>query len=52
MAEAAGHQGSLLPSYSPDCNQIEHGFAASKKILACAPEGATLDDVVANYRCA
>ena len=52
MAEAAGHQVLFLPPYSPDFNKIEHDFAALKKILAYAPEGTTLDDVVANNRCA
>jgi putative transposase len=52
IAAAAGHQVLFLPPYSPDFNKIEHDFAALKKILAYAPEGTTLDEVVANYRCA
>lgn len=52
IAEAAGHQVLFLPPYSPDFNKIEHDFAALKKILAYAPEGTTLDEVVASYRCA
>ena len=52
IAEAAGHEVLFLPPYSPDFNKIEHDFAALKKILAYAPDGTTLDDVVANYRCA
>lgn len=52
IAAAAGHEVRFLPPYSPDFNKIEHDFAALKKILAYAPEGTTLDEVVANYRCA
>lgn len=52
IAEAAGHQVLFLPPYSPDFNKIEHDFAALKKSLAYAPNGTTLDEVVANYRCA
>ena len=52
IAEAAGHQVLFLPPYSPDFNKIEHDFAALKKILAYASDGTTLDEVVANYRCA
>lgn len=52
IAEAAGHHVLFLPPYSPDFNKIEHDFAALKKILAYAPDGTTLDEVVANYRCA
>jgi putative transposase len=50
IAEAAGYQVLFLPPYSPDFNKIEHDFVALKKILAYAPEGTTLDEVVANYR--
>jgi putative transposase len=49
IATAAGHQVLFLPPYSPDFNKIEHDFAALKRILAYAPEGTTLDEVVANY---
>jgi transposase len=42
IAEAAGHQVLFLPPDAPDFN----------KILSYAPEGTTLDEVVANYRCA
>ena len=52
IAAATGHQVLFLPPYSPDFNKIEHDFAALKKILAYAPEGTTLDEVVVNYRCA
>jgi putative transposase len=52
IATAAGHQVLFLPPYSPDFNKIEHDFAALKRILAYAPEGTTLDEVVANYHCA
>lgn len=52
IATAAGHQVLFLPPYSPDFNKIEHDFAALKRILAYAPEGTTLDEVVANYCCA
>jgi transposase len=52
IAEAAKHQVLFLLPDSPDFNKIEHDFAALKKILAYAPEGTTLDEVVANYRCA
>jgi transposase len=52
IAEAAGHQVLFLPPYSPNFNKIEHDFAALKKICAYAPEGTTLDEVVAHYRCA
>lgn len=52
IAEAAGHQVLFLPPYSSDFNKIEYDFAALKKIFAYAPEGTTLDEVVANYRCA
>lgn len=51
MATAAGHEVLFLPPYSPDLNKIEHDFAALKKILAYAPEGTSLDEVVASYRC-
>ena len=51
IATAAGHEVLFLPVYSPDLNKIEHDFAALKKILAYAPLGTTLDEVVANYRC-
>lgn len=51
IATAAGHEVLFLPPYSPDLNKIEHDFAALKKILAYAPAGTTLDEVVANYRC-
>ena len=49
IAKAAGHQVLFLPPYSPDFNQIEHDFAALKRILAYSPEGTTLNEVVANY---
>lgn len=49
IAKAAGHQVLFLPPYSPDFNKIEHDFAALKRRLAYAPEGTTLDEVVANY---
>jgi transposase len=52
IAEAAGHQVLCLPPDAPDFNKIEHDFAALKKRLSSAPEGTTLDAVVANYRCA
>ncbi len=52
MAKAAGHQVLFLPPDSPGFNKIEHDFAVLKKILAYAPGGTTLDEVVANYRCA
>ncbi|MBF2036540.1 MAG: transposase [Leptolyngbyaceae cyanobacterium T60_A2020_046] len=52
IAAAAGHQVVFLPPYSPNFNEIEDDFAALKKILAYAPEGTTLDEVVASYRCA
>lgn len=52
IAQAAGHDVLFLPAYSPDFNKIEHDFAALKKILSYAPAGTTLDEVVANYRCA
>nr|WP_204139907.1 hypothetical protein [Halomicronema sp. CCY15110] len=42
----------FLPPDSPDFNKIEHDFAILKKILAYAPDGTTLDEVVANYGCA
>jgi len=48
IAATAGHQVLFLPPYSPNFNNIEHDFAALKKILAYAPEGTTLDEVVAN----
>lgn len=49
IARKHGHQVMFLPPYSPDLNKIEHNFAALKKRLAYAPEGTTLDEVVADY---
>ena len=51
IADTVGSQVLFLPPYSPDFNKIEHDFAALKKILADAPDGTTLDEVVANYQC-
>lgn len=49
LAQEHGHQVMFLPPYSPDLNKVEHDFAALKKRMAYAPEGTTLDEVIANY---
>jgi putative transposase len=37
LVEAGGHQLLFLPKYSPDLNDIEHGFSALKRARIYSP---------------
>ena len=50
LMERAGHRVLFLPPYSPDLNPIEGDFAAIKKKRAYAPEGTSIDELVASYQ--
>ena len=49
LVEESGHIILFLPKYSPDLNDIEHDFAALKKIRMYAPLGTSLDEIIRDY---
>ena len=49
LVEESGHIILFLPKYSPDLNDIEHDFAALKKIRMYAPSGTSLDEIIRDY---
>ena len=46
LLEAHEHAVLFLPRYSPDLNDIEHDFAAIKKLRAYDTTGKTLDEII------
>lgn len=49
LVEACGYAVIFLPRYSPDLNDIEHDFAAIKKLRAYDMTGKTLDEIIKDY---
>ena len=49
LLEAHEHEVLFLPRYSPDLNDIEHDFAAIKKLRAYDMTGKTLDEIIKDY---
>ena len=49
LVEAYGYAVIFLPRYSPDLNDIEHDFAAIKKLRAYDTTGKTLDEIIKDY---
>lgn len=49
LVEASGHKVVFLPKYSPDLNDIEHDFAALKKLRMYDRDEKSLDEIIQMY---
>ena len=49
LVEVGGHQLLFLPKYSPDLNEIEHDFSASKRARMYSPINTSFDEIIRGY---
>ena len=49
LVEPGGHQLLFWPKYSPDLNDIEDDFSASKRARMYSPINTFLDKIIRNY---